>query len=505
MKRTAILLIFALLLCACQPTPEVDAVKQKDTNVLIDTVKTDQQEQQNAAAALPPVKEQFPERFTCDFTTSQQDVRVKADVPIDVLTDDVFPMLRVERRYLSDAERLTLASRALGTDELYVWEDQITRKDLENMIRDLMQEPTPEEKAEWMREWNGTETGWQQMLENRKAMLEEYQRQYNELPADDSRVPLQKWDGSAPTYSRNYEIPNYARIVRDRLPEGYFVYQDWIQVFADELDHPMDFSAARQSEDDMTDASFFGGAHKEGTVYIDKAEYDKPHEGASVTPNDAIRMVQNVFSGIADLKPAAVYWANNAATDGDTKGMYTRWGYLICFSQDFGGAYAPYCESMALENGGDAEYVRSWFYESLRAVVDGEGNLIAFSWRAPSKVTNTVAESTPLLPTEEILKIFETQVNRMFVYDDQRNGRLTVDGVQLGLFRIREKNDMDSGLMVPVWFFTGVFDYSKKTHDARLKQGFNEAQASHAYYDSLNPLLIVNAIDGSIIDPMKGY
>ena len=505
MKRITVLLAALLLLCACQPTPEVDAVKQKDTNVLIETVIAEQQEQQNAAATLPPVRDQLPERFTCDFTTTQQNVRVKANVPIDVLTDGDFPMLRVERRTLTDAERLTLASRVLETDELYVWADQITRKDLENMIRDLMQEPTPEEKAEWMREYNGTETEWQQLLERRKANVAEYQRQYNELPADDSRLPLEKWDGSAPTYSRNYEIPNYVRIVRDRLPEGYFVYLDWIQVFADELDRPMDFSAARQSEDDITDVSCFGGTHKDGTVFIDKAEYDKPHEGASVTPNDAIRTVQNVFSGIADLKPAAVYWANNAATDGDTKGQFTRWGYLICFTQDFGGVYAPYCASLALENGGDAEYVRSWFYEALTAVVDGEGNLIAFSWRAPSKVTKTVAESTPLLPAEEIKKIFETQVNRMFVYDDQRGGRLTVDGVQLGLFRIREKNDMESGLMVPVWFFTGVFDFSKQTHDARLKQGFNEAQAAHEYYDSLNPLLIVNAIDGTIIDPFKGY
>ena len=68
--------------------------------------------------------------------------------------------------------------------------------------------------------------------------------------------------------------------------------------------------------------------------------------------------------------------------------------------------------------------------------------------------------------------------------------------VQLGLLRIREKNDMEHGLLVPVWLFTGTFAYA-------------EAQRSEwtsvEEYGSYNPLLIINAIDGTIIDPYLGY
>ena len=81
MKRIAVLLAIIILFCACQPTPEQDAVKQKETNVLIDTVKADQQEQQNGGETLPPVKKQFPERFVCDFLTAQKNVHVVSDVP----------------------------------------------------------------------------------------------------------------------------------------------------------------------------------------------------------------------------------------------------------------------------------------------------------------------------------------------------------------------------------------------------------------------------------------
>lgn len=503
MKKLLLIVLSLSLLLACQPTPEVDAVKQKDTNVLIDTVRSEEQEQQQAAVTLPPVKEQVPERFLCDFTTSVQNVHVVSDVPIEVLTDGVFPMLRVEHRTLSDGERLTLASRVLGTDELYIWQDQFTRKDIERMIRDLMQEPTPEEKAEWMRDMGADEEEWQRMMERRRETLAEYQKMYNELPADDSRAPLLRWDGSAPAYNADHETPNYIYIVRDSLPEGYQAYQDQVAVFADEMDRPMEYFTAWQNEDDVTFPGFFGGSHKAGTVRIEKTEYDKPHEGATVSPSEAVRTVQNVFEGIADLAPVEVYWANNGATDGDTKGKFTRWGYLIHFTGAYGGAYGPYCSSRVYDHRQD--YVRSWAYDSLVAVVDGQGNLVSFDWNAPYKVTETVAATTTLLPIEEIMNLFETQMNRVYINDDRCGGTLTLEGVRLGLFRIREKNDMEHGLLVPVWFFTGTFAYTEAERDARLKRGFNAAQAAYEYKDSLNPLLIVNAIDGTIIDAGNGY
>ena len=61
----SILLVTLLLLCACQPTPEEDAVKQKETNVLIDTVLNDQQE---AGETQPSVKEQFPDDTEVSYT-----------------------------------------------------------------------------------------------------------------------------------------------------------------------------------------------------------------------------------------------------------------------------------------------------------------------------------------------------------------------------------------------------------------------------------------------------
>ena len=70
MKRLILILLSLTLLCACQPTPEVDAVKQKDTNVLIDTVLSEQT-QTEADNPPAPVSAQFP----CGFSATKRPIR----------------------------------------------------------------------------------------------------------------------------------------------------------------------------------------------------------------------------------------------------------------------------------------------------------------------------------------------------------------------------------------------------------------------------------------------
>jgi hypothetical protein len=113
-------------------------------------------------------------------------------------------------------------------------------------------------------------------------------------------------------------------------------------------------------------------------------------------------------------------------------------------------------------------------------------------WEGPLQETEVVTETTTLLPFEEGMDIFARQVNRLFSYEAETDGTLTVDDVQLGLFRIQEQGDMESGLLVPVWFITGEYRYASHPEEVHL-------------YDSLCPIAVINAIDGSIIDREAGY
>ena len=505
MKRlVSLMLLFCML--ACVPTPDVDAVKQKDTNVLIETVRREQDE--------TPAPHDLPERFVCDFTTDTRNVHVTADVPIEVLSETgTFPMLRVERRAIGDADRLTIAGRVLHSDTLYIYTYRVTREMLAEQIRALMQEPTPEEKAQWMADLDATEEAYQEMLENRKQMLAELQKQYNELPEDDAPQPFDVWDGSAPAYSDDFEHhSNYIRIVGVPFANADGTSLDSMEIYVDEQTvRQIEYEIGNRDSEDVTSAWFFNDAHKFGSSRISPSDYDRPHDGATVAPIDAIQLVKSYFAGICDYSVADVYWANNAATDGETEDSIgirsnTRWGYLIHLTQNFSGANAVYCSSSAMDPPDPSvQMMRTWPYESVTAVVDGDGTLISFVWLMPLTVTDVISESVKLLPFEDVEAIFRQQTGRMLSDADCRDASLDVEAVQLGLFRIREKNNMNAGLMVPVWYFTGKLTYTDAMKNARLADGFSEAQAEGNWYDMLNPLLIVNAVDGTVIDPWKGY
>ncbi len=489
MKRIIIIcLLCTAILCACVPTPEQDAVKQKDTNVLIDTVKKEEQkdeqtqEQQGEAVSMPtPVKMQMPERFQCDFVTSDG-AKIEGDVEIRVLTDSVFPMLRVERRSLSDAERLTLAKRFLQSENLYIYQDVLDRRSVEDMIRGLLNEPTFEEYRKDYGMSTASTEDYEEFLAYRREQLAYWQEYYRNIPADGSAMPFQKWDGAAPTGEMTF-----IHIVTESEGRTNIAFQPNILVFRDDRGRVMEYTNPQSDRKKNANAFGFNITDKPGVERIESEDYDVVHDGATVTPRAAAETILSYFDGLVDLCVDDIYWSNNADTDGDGAGVVGAYGYLVRLTPVYDGSAAPYINVHGIHPDRDeieSEYAPEWEYESVIAAVSTEGRLLSLSWYGTSKVTETIAESTPLLPFDEIMRLFEQQVNRQ-LYGS--GAKVQITGVKLGLFRIREKNSMETGLMVPAWIFGGTYYGADGDHR------------------ELSPLLVINAIDGSIIDPMKGY
>jgi hypothetical protein len=488
MKRIAVLLAIIMLFCACQPTPEQDAVKQKDTNVLIDTVKKEEQkdeqaqEQQGEAVSTPtPVKMQMPERFQCDFETNDG-AQITGDVPIRVLTDDAFPMLRVERRSVTDAERLTLAQRFLHTENLYIYQDVLDRRSVEDMIRGLMDEPTFEQYRKDYGMSTATEEDYEEFITYRREQRAYWQEYFRNMPEDGSAMPFQKWDGAAPTGETTF-----LHIVTESEGRTNIGFQPNIIVFRDGSSRVMAYTEPQSDRKKNADAFGFNLTGKPGVERIEPEDYDVIHDGATVAPRAAADAVLPIFDGIVDLCVDDIYWSNNADTDGDGAGVVGTYGYLVRLTPIYDGSATPYINVHGIHPDRDeieSEYAPEWDYESVIAAVSTEGRLLSLSWYGTSKVTETIAESTPLLPFDEIMRLFEQQMNRQ-LYGS--GAKVQITGVKLGLFRIREKNSMETGLMVPAWIFGGTYYGADGDHR------------------ELSPLLVINAIDGGIIDPKKGY
>lgn len=492
MKRIIPLLLVVLLFAACVPTPEQDAVRQKDSNVLIDTVK---RTEEGKTGEEPPIKAQFPDRMQDTFTLQQQNVQVTVDAPIRVRTEGgSFPLIRVERRILTDAERLELCRRLFHKDTFYRFELRFSRDDLVREIQDRMREWTPEEKAEWMRDTDSTEEDWEAAQAQRKEELNRLQEQYRAME-DGETLPFTVWDGSLPPDTIGYSSQV---VVADPDAPSDIQKVDHATFFGERHDEPVDFTAAKPNDHGTYIAVFFSKDNGDMEAYrIAPADYAVPVSGTKISPMQAAEIAQKPLEGFGDWAISDVYWSNNASHGGDDAFVIHDRAYLVRLTPRFSDADLLFCGYPAYaDRDSETNVAPTWWYCRALAVVDGDGNLLGLDWRGALQQTQVLSETTTLLPFAEIQQIFTQQLNYAFANEIYANGTLNVDDVQLGLFRIREKNDMEHGLLVPCWMFRGRMLYDPD----RVSTGYPAAQD----FD-LIPMMIINAIDGSIIDPMNGY
>ena len=151
----------------------------------------------------------------------------------------------------------------------------------------------------------------------------------------------------------------------------------------------------------------------------------------------------------------------------------------------------------------------SWDLENILLDV-GKNGVLCFAWTAPStKPVVRQAEST-LLPFEEIAAIADTMLPEVIVGPketpltqlDQYNGfdtRMDVDitKVSLSLMRIRDKGSLQ-GTIVPVWDFWGTSDWYDAEPNA---YGYQEKGMNYEF----QPMLTLNAVDGTVVDRQLGY
>ena len=151
----------------------------------------------------------------------------------------------------------------------------------------------------------------------------------------------------------------------------------------------------------------------------------------------------------------------------------------------------------------------SWPMETVWINV-GKDGILSFAWDSPSGETIVKEEQTALLPFEEIASIADTMLpvvivgpkSHSLVDLDRINGFDTkmdveITKVSLTLMRIRDKGSLQ-GTIVPVWDFWGTWDWYDTEQNA---YGYNEKGMNYR----TEPMLTLNAIDGSVVSRELGY
>lgn len=151
----------------------------------------------------------------------------------------------------------------------------------------------------------------------------------------------------------------------------------------------------------------------------------------------------------------------------------------------------------------------SWVKENIRIVV-GKDGILSFTWASPSTEPVVKESQTALMSFDEIASIANTMLPVVVVGPketslvdlDRINGDEThmdveITKVSLTLMRIRDKGSLQ-GTIVPVWDFWGTWDWYEPREDA------TESMRKGANYTT-QPMLTLNAIDGSVVSRQLGY
>ena len=528
MKRILFLLLCALLLTGCLPTPEVEIIPnkgdQKDWQV--EAVPYVPEEASETAApddSPAPIEQQGGPLYemlgaspTWSMENNDYGFTITAqDCPVYLPDISAVPVFEVARRDFTQADIDAVAAAMFPADTVWYPEVLWTKEELAAMMQETMEEAAkgdPNEKE------NGHNAKY---FEDKLAM---YKQRYDEAPFADEIVPT------------TLEIRDCQDDIRLNAPEKKY---PGVKAEARVNGEHWTLSARTSVEDPLT--TYLEASR--GDIWMDHQQpLDAPY-GVQMTREEAIEQATAFVQKVAGNEYSVCYCAPLMAhpdfqeSSGDTPvatlpERYSQWG--LVFMRTFNGCPSAFADE---EVGGDMDTTvnKPIHYERMELHIDDQG-VSYFRWNVPVTVTGVVNANARLISFDEAAKKAISQIAALRKYDVEnrrKNGKdptIYIKRVTFGLWRIQKKGG--GFYYVPVYHFFSegdAFDWADWVDDnpystAQLGISNTTTQQERFLYciekEDCHWALMnfcrtfggdywggvtVNALDGTIIDKDKGY
>ena len=508
MKRSFVFIIaLLLLLTACQPTPAVDAVRQKNQGDMLDKARATPKTEQPTPVEVRVEAEEpdfralydIPEHLMQEITGADGRLFIRIDADVKVPTK-AMPIVRVHPIDFSQEQVYRFWDRLVGDTPMYIDANERTKE----VVKGEMEYYLAIVNGEYD---NGMETP-----EEAREELERLQQEY--LTAPEGK-PLERADGTL----------QKMEVTSDRGAH-------WADYTGLEAFDPKTYMSIRIRNNCDNDKLIMGKGEglpvTRGAVLHYNSSGNTPHpydprerfartwvsrddplpEGVEkflkTTPREAWERAEAFLDrvGLSDTFEVAavrlmpdVNWEVGPLGRTVTKGI-KGYAYQVHFSRMVRGVPCNSTQwySVYLFSFKDMT-APSWQPEQMELWFD-DGPDFSFSWSSPQATDEVLVEDAALLPFEEIMGIVQKRLPLLLdtYARDERLGAegLTVDirRVDLGLWRIREKDSVETGLLTPAWCFYLDMDIHTEDYDGGRRP---------------EDLLVVNAVDGTLIDPWNGY
>ena len=459
--KCIIMAMMVLFITSCRKTPDNDSIVSKNESQLSEKIEISEDVDDTGRVGNRVVEE---------IVNPSGDVTVSIDIMLEE-KEEQMPVIRASARKVTIDEAKKWAEVFFEQNVAHEPKTRETKSEILERIAEI--KSWMDEDA--LLEEYGSKEAAAKMKAYYQDMLAEYETLYSEAP-ENYEVSESDWSFHEGDYygdlgNGNSSLNNTMEFicVAHNLNghEGY-----------------LHFFNRDESDFKVFAASFY---------YLDENNIPKDHPHKDIGKEKAIELSEDIIQRIDEVGDWILYRVDKSDTT-------ERCDYVITYIPCYNGISLIPVQLMFIS--GDA-YAAKMYYSELRIHITN-GIVSGVSLQTPLEEKEVINDDVKIIHIEEAYELFKEQAFLRFTKEsvldkdipgyDMQHVYVGINNVKKGLFRIKEKDKDNSYLLVPAWVFYGWTDFY-----------YGDSVPSDNIERPSEPLMIINAIDGSIIDPNQGY
>lgn len=484
-KRLVILCLVAvivLMATGCQSTPENAVVTSKSDGAFEAALETDadvQTETENSQVS--------PATYTDSFTNTDGDISFQVELDVPVITADT-PVLRVRPKTISAECAKHVAEVLFGNADIYEHSENWSKAKLEEMILDLRQRLANQETME---EYYGAMGDT--IAEQIESVIVKYESAYAVAP-ETTKESLCAWE----FHPRSWYY-DQAWVDADDPEEISNNKSNWIVADSERDGLPYIYSVCNRDEEDYRMQSI--------TCEINWNLVDSSLFYSSRMPSEEeLAETRAVVESMLEMMDIGEWVIESCIMrEIPTFDGSEQYEIVVTACPVYNGVKVIRQKQLENLRTEDA-YASNYYYEEAIFSFSG-GNLVNFQYRSPLEVVDVVNEDVAILSFEEAMEKCKSQLQMSILTEDAFYDRYQPVGkkvevyqVELGLVRTRVKNSSTDFYLLPAYTFRAFYELYDQNDTLVFESKVLEPAGLIA-----KELLVISAVDGSIINTQLGY
>lgn len=494
-----LLILFAVSISACQPTPEKPAVVGKNDG------KLEQKLEQKPPPEATAEPYEAPERIDMELEGLPEGYRVVFSADVEMPDQNTWPVYTVEPAAITQEQADAIRTALIGDTVLYKPGEYRSREEIQRSI-DIYERELANSK------------GYPELIGSYQKILKDLYAEYERTPEN---IVLEKADTNF-AFMEDRLMPELYGGKEVETEDGGFRYV-WtdearsraIQAGCESIygvcwtedGRKMEFSAGNG---DVFSGLSFGAA--EGNL--------KNNPGVTYTLEEAEARGEALLKAIG-LDFVLVAAETQPNVEENEQGGFVEDGmkwHALMYRRNIEGALQDDITSWVDQDVGEdfRPPVRS---EKITITFDDYG-VNMFSWGGPLRLAAQDNANVGLMPFEEALSRIEQQLKSQTIwksYDDSEakwidERRVEINKVSLSYLQVAKKDSINSYYLIPVWNVCGDMyyhyksDYPTGQSDTYILDENFERNVWRSRYDKKDySIATINAIDGSVVERRRGF